>query len=105
MWVEKKLVEIFNKKHYISTVEKTLDIIQKQRENPSNTILLQKLWIKLLKIMKSNPSIIKTKDNIKKVTLVDFPQASTKEVNLLIKPLNPKKATGPDGIPKSNLLL
>ena len=43
MWVEKKLVEIFNKKHYINTVEKTLDIIQKQRENPSNTILLQKL--------------------------------------------------------------
>lgn len=55
--------------------------------------------------MKSNPSIIKTKDNIKKVTLVDFPQARTKEAKLLIKPLNPKKATGPDGILISNLLL
>ena len=55
--------------------------------------------------MKSNPSIIKTKDNIKKVTLVDFPQARTKEAKLLIKPRNPKKATGPDGILISNLLL
>ena len=56
----------------------------------------------IIKNYENHPSIIKSKENIKKVTLVDFPQASTKDVNLLIKSPNPKKATGPDCIPQSN---
>lgn len=36
---------------------------------------------------------------IKKVTLFDFPQASKKDINLIIKSPNPKKGTGPDEIP------
>ena len=37
--------------------------------------------------------------NIKKVTLFDFPQASTKDINFIIKSLNPKEAIAPDCIP------
>lgn len=55
MWVEKKLVEIFNKKHYINTVEKTLDIIQKQRENPSNTNTVAKTVNKIIKNYEKQP--------------------------------------------------
>ena len=55
MWVEKKLVEIFNKKHYISTVEKTLDIIQKQRENPPNTNTVAKTVNKIIKNYEKQP--------------------------------------------------
>lgn len=37
--------------------------------------------------------------NIKKVTLFDFPQASTKDINFITKSLNPKEAIAPDCIP------
>ena len=51
----KKLVEIFNKKHYINTVEKTLGIIQKQRENPSNTNTVAKTVNKIVKNYEKQP--------------------------------------------------
>lgn len=52
---------------------------------------MQKLWTKLLNVLNLK--------HIKKVTLFDFPQASTKDINFIIKSLNPKEAIAPDCIP------
>ena len=44
---------------------------------------------------KHHPSI----NQIRKKCSYSFPEAKKEEINILIKRLNPKKATGPDGIP------
>ena len=51
--------------------------------------------MKLSKTIKTNQVLLQY---LKLVTLFDFPRVSTKNVNLIIKFLNPKKATGPDDI-------
>ena len=47
----------------------------------------------------NHPSIIKIKECFKNLTRFDFPKPTAADISLIIKSLNPKKATGPDGIP------
>ena len=44
-------------------------------------------------------SIIEIKNIVKVSEKFAFPKAKTEDINSIIKSLNPKKATGPDGIP------
>ena len=45
-----------------------------------------------------HPSIIKIKEIVKEKPIFDFPEATTKDIDKIIKSLNPNKATGPDRI-------
>ena len=47
---------------------------------------------------KHHPSINQIRKKISNPNIYSFPEAKKEEVNMLIKCLNPKKATGPDGI-------
>ena len=78
-------------------MEKTSDKIQKQMSKSSNPNLDVKTVTEIIKNYEYNSIIIKIKENIKKITLFGFSQASAKE-NLITKSPNPRKTTGPDGI-------
>ena len=47
----------------------------------------------------NHPSIIKIKEIVNKKHIFDFPEATTEDMNKIIKLLNSNKATGPDRIP------
>ena len=85
--------------HYINIVEKTSgkapDSIRNSSlaENDSVTI------DKIIKHYENHPSICKIKNNQNKNKTFEFPEAKVENINKIIKSLNPKKATGPDGIP------
>ena len=48
---------------------------------------------------KNHPSIDQIRKKCSNPKIYSFPEAKKEEINILIKRLNPKKATGPDGIP------
>ena len=48
---------------------------------------------------RNHSSIIKIKEIVKEKPIFDFPEATTEDVNNIIKSLNSNKATGPDQIP------
>ena len=48
---------------------------------------------------KNHPSINQIRKECSNPKIYSFPEAKKEEINILIKRLNPKKATGPDGIP------
>ena len=48
---------------------------------------------------KHHPSINQIRKQCSNPKIYRFPEATKEEINILIKRLNPKKATGPDGIP------
>ena len=50
----------------------------------------------IIQCYKNHPSIIKIKENVKKLAPFDFPKPNAKAISLIIKSLNPKKATGSD---------
>ena len=54
---------------------------------------------KTIKHYENYPSICKIKNNQNKNKTFEFPEAKVEDINKIIKSLNPKKATGPDGIP------
>ena len=95
---EKILVEMFNKR-YINIVEKTSGIAQKNLGNPLNPKLDEKAIREVIENYRNHPSIIKIKEIIKEKSIFDFPEATTENINIIIKSLNPNKATGPDHIP------
>ena len=90
--------EVFSKR-YINIARNKLVIIPKQIQNPSNPNLDAKTATKIIKNFENHPGIIKVKRNIKEIIIFNFAQASTKDINLIITSLNPKKPTGSDGIP------
>ena len=93
------LVEMFNK-HYINIVEKTSGIAPKNLGNPLDQKTDDKTIREIIENYQNHPSIIKIKQSVKENNKVfNFPEASTEEINKIIKSLNPHKATGPDGIP------
>ena len=52
------------------------------------------------KTIRTTPaSLIKIKQIVKEKPIFDFPEATTEDINKIIKPLNPNKATGPNRIP------
>ena len=93
---ESVLVEMFNN-HYINIVEKTSCIVRDSRgdslpENDEETVS------KILK-HENHPSVSKIKYNQNETLNFDFPTSEVEDINKIIKSLNTRKATGPDGIP------
>ena len=54
---------------------------------------------KILKHCENHPSVSKIKCNQSETLNFGFPAAKAEDINKIIKSLNPRKATGPDGIP------
>ena len=48
---------------------------------------------------KNHPNINTIRKKCSNPKIYSFPEVKKEEINILIKHLNPKKATGPDGIP------
>ena len=95
---EKILVELFNK-HYINIVERTSGVAPSCIGDPSNPTLDKSSVQQIVSKYKDHPSILKINEmNIDKIDF-EFPEATTEDINKIIKKLNPNKATGPDGIP------
>ena len=88
---------MFNK-HYINIVEKTSGIAPKNLGNAVDPKLDEKTIREIIESYRNHPSIIKIKKN-KEKPIFNFPEATTEDINIIIKPLNPNKATGPNHIP------
>ena len=95
---EKILVEMFNK-HYINIVEETSRIAPKNLGNPLNPKLDEKTIRGIIENYRNHPNTIKIKEIVKEKPIFNFPEATTEDINKVIKSLNPNKATGPDHIP------
>ena len=54
---------------------------------------------KIIQHYKNHPSIKKIKNNFLNSKPFDFPEPTAKDINTIIKSLDLKKATGPDGFP------
>ena len=95
---EKILVEMFNK-HYINIVEETSRIAPKNLGNLLNPKLDEKTIRGIIENYQNHPNTIKIKEIVKEKPIFNFPEATTEDINKVIKSLNPNKATGPDHIP------
>ena len=94
---ESVLVEMFNN-HYINIVEKTSGTTP---ESLGDSSLPENDEESINKILKheNNPSASKIKCNQNETLNFDFPVAKVEDMNKIIRSLNPRKATAPDGIP------
>ena len=52
----------------------------------------------IIQCYKNHPSIIKIEENFKNLAPFDFPKPTVEDISLIIKRLNPKKATSSDCI-------
>ena len=95
---EKILVEMFNN-HYINIVEKSSGSAPKSIGDSSNPNNDKSTVLNIISAYKNHPSIIKIKECSINSIPFDFPKPTVEDISLIIKSLNPKKATGPDGIP------
>ena len=95
---KKIFVGIFNK-HYLNIVEKTPGIASKNLGNPLDPKLDEKTIHESFESYLNHPSLIKKRVNEKPI--FDFPEATTKDIDKIIKSLNLNKATGPDRISKT----
>ena len=91
-------MEMFNN-HHINIVEKTSGLTPKSTGNSSNPDHDKSTVKEIIESYKNQPSIIKIKECSKNLTRFDFPKPTAADISLITKSLNPKKATGPDGIP------
>ena len=95
---EKILVEMFNN-HYINIVKKTSGSTPKSIGDSSNPDNDKSTVQKIIDAYKNHPGIIKIKQCSKNSIPFDFPKPTVEDISNIIRSLNPKKATGPDGIP------
>ena len=86
-------------KHHVNIAEKTLGIAPKNVGYRLHPNFDQKIIREIVENYRNHPSIIKIKEIVKEKPIFDFPEATTKDINKIIKSLNPSKATGPDRIP------
>ena len=95
---EQVLVEMFNN-HYINIVEKSSGNAPKSIGDPLDPQQDSDTVQKIIQHYQNHPSIIRIKNNFTTSKPFDFPEPTVKDINSIIKSLDPKKATGPDGIP------
>ena len=95
---EQVLVEMFNN-HYINIVEKSSGVAPKSIGNPLDPEQDSSTVEKIIQHYQNHPSIKTIKNNYINQKPFDFPEPTVKDINSIIKSLDPKKATGPDGIP------
>ena len=69
-------------------------------KSAENQPLINKsFWNLITPFLTNHPSINQIRKNCSSPKKYSFPEAKKEKINILIKHLNPKKATGPDGIP------
>ena len=85
--------------HYKNIVEKTSGIAPESLEDSSLPEINGETLKINLKHYDNQPSVWKIKCNQSKTQNFDFSTANVEDINKIIKPLNPRKATWPDGIP------
>ena len=95
---EKEVAEILND-HYINIVENTSGEAPSSIGNSTNQTEDRSTISKIIKTYENHPSIRAIRNNLSNNDTFTFPKATQEEINSIIKSLNPKKATGPDGIP------
>ena len=95
---ESVLVEMFNN-HYINIVEKTSGTTPESLGDSSLPENDEESVKKTLKHYENHPSASKIKCNQNETLNFDFPVAKGEDMNKIIRSLNPRKATAPDGIP------
>ena len=85
--------------HYINIVEKILSV------PPENYVIdinnTQEINERVITKYERYPSILKIKNNFVSSITFDFTKAKAAGVNALLKQTSPKKASGPDTIPKN----
>ena len=95
---ETVLIEMFNN-HYMNILEKTSGIAPESLRDSSLPEKDEETVNNILKHQENYPVVSKTKCNHNETLVFDFPTAKVEDINKIIKPLNPRKATGPDVIP------
>ena len=95
---ESVLVEML-KNHYINIVEKTSGNAPESLGGSSLPENDEETVNKILKHYENHPSVSKVKCNQNETLNFDFPTANVEDINKIVKSLNPRKATGLDGIP------
>ena len=85
--------------HYINIAEKSSGIAPNSIGNPMDPKQDKNTVEKIIQHYKNHPSIKKIKNNFLNSKTFDFPEPTVKDINTIIKSLDPKKATDPDGIP------
>ena len=85
--------------HYINKVEKISGIAPESREDSSLLENDEETVSKISKHFEDHPSVSKIKYNQNETLNFDFPTAKVEDINKIAKSLNPRKVTGPDGIP------
>ena len=100
-----KLAEIFNT-YFRNIVEKLSGILLSVTGNPNNPLKDSNSVKNIIEQYENHPSIItiKYQANLNAGTY-DFLHANAEEINKIIKDVNPKKATGPDKIPRKIIKL
>ena len=82
-YVSKCLINTVN---YINIVEETSGLAPKNRGNPLDPKLDEKLFVKLLRTIEITPSIFKIKEIVKEKSIFDFLEAATAvDINKIIK--------------------
>ena len=87
-------MEVFNK-HYINIVQETSGIAPKNLGSPLDPKLNENTILEIIENYRNHPSISKIKEIVIEKPIFDFPEATTEDLNKIIKSLNPNKATGP----------
>ena len=84
---------------YLQKCLTTITLTSSELGTPSDPNLDSKTVEEILKHYENHPSIKEIKKLVQKNETFTFPKAKTEDINKIINSLNPKKATGPDGIP------
>ena len=95
---EQVVVEMSNN-HYINIVEKSSGNAPKSIGDPLDPKQDSDAVQKIIQHYQNHPSIIRIKNNFTTSKPFNFPEPTVKDIDSIIKSLDPKKATGPDGIP------
>ena len=93
-----EVVETLNS-HYINIVEMTCGQPPQALGNPEDQANGIASFHAIISNYNHHPSINQIIKKCSNPKIYSFPEAKKEELNILIKHLNPKKATGPDGIP------
>ena len=88
---------MFNNR-YITIVQKTSGFASESLGDSSLPENDEETVNKFLK-HENNPSASKIKCNQNEALYFDFPTSKPEDINKIIKSLNPRKVTGPDGVP------
>ena len=95
---ELKVAETLNS-HYINIVQTTCGQPPQALHNPKDQANDIDSVDTIISYYKHHPSINQIRKKCSNPKIYSFPEAKKEKINILIIRLNPKKVTGPDGIP------